>query len=144
VADYFDTSVLLKLYVKEPNSNVALALVAGAIGPILFPAFLELELRTALRAKCGRTEITSQELSIAESQIAQDLNLGRFKVVKPPMSQVLARAEALSATHTMAMLTRTMDIIHVALAAELHAATFYTFDARQKALAAASGLKVSP
>jgi predicted nucleic acid-binding protein len=144
VADYFDTSVLLKLYVNEPNSNTALALVAGAAGPILFPAFLELELRTALRAKCGRGEITIQELSTAESQIVQDLNLGRFELVIPSMPLVLARAETLSAAHTTTMLTRTMDTIHVALASELRAAAFYSFDTRQKMLAVAAGLKVLP
>jgi predicted nucleic acid-binding protein len=53
-------------------------------------------------------------------------------------------AEELSAAHTETLGTRAADILHVATAAALGATLFLSFDTRQKALAAAAGLRVMP
>jgi predicted nucleic acid-binding protein len=50
--------------------------------------------------------------------------------------------EQLSADHTAATLCRTLDTLHVALALELGATEFCTFDHRQAALASLAGLTV--
>ncbi len=55
-----------------------------------------------------------------------------------------AESEALSAAHTEKIGTRAFDVLHVAAAAVLGAKDFYTFDARQKALAVKAGMKVKP
>ena len=55
-----------------------------------------------------------------------------------------AATEALSAAHTEKLGTRASDVLHVAAAAALGVKEFYTFDARQKALAVKAGMKVKP
>ena len=61
-----------------------------------------------------------------------------------PWPEVFAESETLSAGHTGVLGTRAFDILHVAAAVTLGAKAFYTFDARQAALAKKAGLKVRP
>jgi predicted nucleic acid-binding protein len=55
---------------------------------------------------------------------------------------VFASAEALSAAHGIGTLCRSLDTLHVALALELGATEFCTFDLRQSRMASAAGLKI--
>jgi predicted nucleic acid-binding protein len=55
---------------------------------------------------------------------------------------VFATAESLSAAHGISTLCRSLDTLHVALALELGATEFCTFDLRQARMAAAAGLNV--
>lgn len=144
MADYFDTGVLVKYYTNEPDSARAIAQLASATGPIYLPPFLQLELKNALRTKHGRGEITAQDLSAAEGEIIQDIQAGRFVVVRPRMAQVMALAEVLSAAHAATHLSRTLDTLHVAIALLVGSSTFHSFDARQKKLATTMGLTVKP
>lgn len=67
-------------------------------------------------------------------------------LVETPVSwaEVYSEADALSAPHTVKAGTRALDVLHVASAAAVGARNFYTFDARQKALAVKAGMKVKP
>jgi predicted nucleic acid-binding protein len=56
--------------------------------------------------------------------------------------EVVDEAERLSATHTLTGGHRGCDILHVAAALTPGAAGFLTFDANQKQLAKAEGLRV--
>ena len=57
---YFDTGVLLKLYLPEPRAAEAVALVnASPVNPLH-----ELEMRSALRQKAGRGELTQSECDV--------------------------------------------------------------------------------
>ena len=59
-------------------------------------------------------------------------------------AEVFELGDILSAAHTVALGTRATDILHVAAASVLGANVFFTFDARQAALARKVGLKVKP
>ena len=54
---YADTSVLAKLYVAEPNSADAIALVKKHAPPLPIVLLHEIELRNALRLKVFRKEM---------------------------------------------------------------------------------------
>ena len=58
-------------------------------------------------------------------------------------SQAHRIAETLSAKHTGGRGHRIVDILHVATALHLGKAEFLTFDANQRRLAAAEGLRVT-
>jgi predicted nucleic acid-binding protein len=60
----------------------------------------------------------------------------------PSWDNLFARAETLSSQHTVSTLCRTLDTLHVALALELGAIEFCTFDQRQAAMARLAGLTV--
>ncbi len=141
---YFDSGVLLKLYLREPNSPQAVAFVReGGRAPRL-TALHRLEMKAALGQKQGRGEITMVELNALRVDFENDLATGVFDVTSPAWAAVFAGAESLAAAHASANLCRSLDTLHVALALELGATEFCTFDSRQAAMAKAAGLAVIP
>lgn len=120
----------------------AVALVqATSLAPVLTPLHL-LEMRSAIRQKQGRNEVTKTEYQTLMSDFDQDLASGFYVRFSPHWDNVFARAETLSDLHTISTLCRTLDTLHVALALELGTTEFCTFDQRQAAMARLSGLKV--
>lgn len=71
-----------------------------------------------------------------------DLNAGRAVVVPCDWLAVLSTAERLAHQYTESVGHRAMDILHVATALHLGAREFLTFDANQRQLAEAEGLRV--
>ena len=101
-----------------------------------------LEMRSAIRQKQGRNEVTSAECQALLSDFDQDIASGFYVRIAPPWDNIFARAEMLSSQHTVSTLCRTLDTLHVALALELGATEFCTFDQRQAAMARLAGLTV--
>jgi predicted nucleic acid-binding protein len=139
---YFDTGVLLKLYLPEPRAAEAMAHVNGSANLPPVTLLHELEMRSALRQKVGRGEITATECEALLEQLETDLNSGVHERVSVAWPDVFATAESLSRAHGVGTLCRSLDMLHVALAIELGATEFCTFDQRQSLMAAAAGLRV--
>lgn len=139
---YFDTGVLLKLYLPESRSDEAAGFVNASPCKPPVSHLHELEMRSALRQKVGRGELTQVDYEALIAQIESDLATGVHERVTVSWPDVFATAEALSAAHGVATLCRSLDTLHVALAMELGAAEFCTFDLRQSQMAAAAGLTV--
>ncbi len=139
---YFDTGVLLKLYLPEPRAAEAVALVNSNPGKPAVNHLHELEMRSALRQKAGRGELSQSECDVLIAHVESDLATGVHDRVTVSWPDVFATAEALSAAHSVATLCRTLDTLHVALALELGATEFCTFDLRQSRMATAAGLTV--
>jgi predicted nucleic acid-binding protein len=139
---YFDTGVLLKLYLPELRAAEAVALVNASPGKPPFSHLHELEMRSALRQKAGRGEVTQSECDALIAQVESDLITGVHERVIVSWPDVFATAEALSAAHGITTLCRSLDTLHVALALELGATEFCSFDLRQSRMAAAAGLAV--
>ena len=102
------------------------------------------ELRNALRLSVFRGDIAGDECRRLLDLIEADIKTGALVETPVAWAEVYAEAEALSAAHTGRAGTRALDVLHVAAAAALGAKAFYTFDARQKALAVKAGMKVAP
>jgi predicted nucleic acid-binding protein len=139
---YFDTGVLLKLYLPEPRASEAVAFVSASPGKPPVNHLHELEMRSALRQKAGRGELTQMECDALITQLESDLTIGVHERVTVSWPDVFATAEALSAAHGSGTLCRSLDTLHVALALELGATEFCSFDLRQSRMAAAAGLDV--
>lgn len=139
---YFDTGVLLKLYLPELRAAEALAHVNASPNVPPITPLHELEMRSALRQKVGRKEITLAECEAMLAQMEEDLTSGVHERMNVVWTNVFATAEALSTAHGVSALCRSLDTLHVALAIELGAKEFCTFDHRQSFMAAASGLTV--
>ncbi len=101
-----------------------------------------IEVRAALRQKRGRGDLSANALQQILASFTQDLTLGFYDVVSPSWDEVFTQVETISASHTATTLCRTLDALHVALAIELGASEFCTFDKRQALLAEAMGLVV--
>ena len=143
-----DTSFLCSMYRTQVHSPKADAFMAARTGAIPVSTFLLLEFRQSVRLQArlhahdktkgfGKHEAT-QMLKDLES----DLRTKVLEVVPVDWSAVHQRAEELSARHTEHTGHRLADIVHVATALHLGKTDFLTFDAPQKRLAVAEGLKV--
>ena len=88
----------------------------------------------------GRKRITSREAVEVASRLDDDIAARRLVPVPIDLYEVLTRAEKLSARHSKRLLTRSLDILHVAAALELFCGRFVSFDARQVRLAHPAGL----
>ena len=137
---YFDSGVLIKSYVAEKDSAAADALISQTLEPIPFTHFHAIEIRTALRLKLGRREITDAQLKGALRALQEDIDKGRLDRPAYELLTVFREAEELSAKFAAVTLSRSLDILHVAAAVVIGARQFITFDARQAALASKAGL----
>jgi predicted nucleic acid-binding protein len=140
---YADTSFLASLYGTDSNSAQA-AHQIQTVGPTLIVTpFGELEFITAFEAQAFRKFLTTLEVDASLQAFRADLVMGVL-VRKPVRENAFGRAMALSRLHTRALGCRTLDILQVAIALELEAEIFFTFDKDQAKLAKRSGLTVRP
>ena len=136
---YADTSFLVSLYVLDMNSARAAASMKRAGLPIVISAFGGLELVNAISLRVFRRELSAAEAKSAHSLIRKDLQAGVLEI-KPMPGAAFERAKQIARRRTPRLGTRTIDVLHVALALQCGADTFYTFDLRQAKLAVAEGL----
>ena len=141
---YFDTSTLIKIYVREVNSPAAVEILLAEKSPAPFSHLVELELRTAIRLKHGRGEITAAQQRATLQTLESDLAKGVLARPNYDLDSVYRRAESLSAKHAAGTLARSADIWHVAAALEIGCNAFSSFDDRQRKLAALSKLRLLP
>jgi len=141
---YADTSFLVSLYSRDANSGEAQELAGRLSAPLAFTPFLRHEARNALRLAVFRKEITTGECLSVLAAIEADTKGGSLVETPVSWAEVYSEAEALSAAHTAKLGIRASDVLHVAAAIALGVREFYTFDARQKALAVRAGMKVKP
>jgi predicted nucleic acid-binding protein len=141
---YADTSYLLSLYTNDAHHTAALARLKPLQTPLLWTLFQRYEVRNAIRLQVFRKDLRQHEATEVLHEIEQDLQAGFLRAAPLVWAVVLEQAEKLSAKFTTDLGTRGLDILHVAAALALDAQAFFTFDARQKTLAAKAGLKVKP
>lgn len=138
---YVDTSVIVKLYIREEHSREASDWLRNNNEAIPLTTFHELEFTNALKLKQFRNEMTGEELAIVFDKFKEHETKGVYH--RPPInwSDAFTRSLDLSKTHTAGIGSRSLDIMHVALALSIGADRFLTFDERQSQLALAAGLQ---
>lgn len=142
---YYDTGVLVKLYVPEQNSLAVQRFVAERGMAIAVNDLQDGEARNAFSLKAFRQEISSTELADLRAKWERDFTGARLLRRSVPWPDVFQRSAELTARHTTEIGCRTLDILHVAVALILQASEFVTLDKRQRKLAVAAGLStVSP
>lgn len=144
---YQDISFLCALYREQDNSRPADAFRAGMAVPLLVTPLLEFEFRQAARLQVWlhgqdkRKGYGPPEADLMLADWETDIAAGRIQIVPADADAVLRQAEHLSRGHTAKLGNRTLDILHIATAVHLQVEQFLTFDARQRQLARAAGLK---
>ena len=138
---YFDSSVLVKLYVTEAGAGEARR-AARAVKQVPLTWLHVLEVGNALRVLVGRRVIESADAELVMGDFAEDRRAYRLLDMPVDWPSVFSRAENLSIKHASRTLARSLDILHVAAALELKCTRFVTADERQAALAASTGLTV--
>lgn len=139
---YADTSFLVSLYVLDVNSARADATMRRTNLPVAISALVELELTNAISMRLFRRELKTAEAKAAYALVRKDIEDGVLES-KPIPNVAFERAKQIARRGTPRLGTRTIDVLHVALALEFRAEAFYTFDARQAKLAVAEGLALA-
>lgn len=145
---YPDTSFLCALYIPQSNSTRAIAFAEGLSVPLQSTSLLFYEFRQSMQFQVFRhsnDESLGYPLNIARAAMAalqSDVKAGLYRHAAVDWAEVHQIAERLALQHTARGGHRSFDILHVASALHLGVAEFLTFDANQKKLAKAEGLKV--
>lgn len=139
---YADTCFLVAAYSPEADSMRALQHLQRLTEPLPFTPLHRHELRTAIRLRVFRKEITIEQRKAAFSAIDSDLADQILAHTAIPWTNVFRTADELAGNHVETLGVRSFDLLHVAIAITLGATAFLTFDTRQSALAKAAGLKV--
>jgi len=140
LTSYVDSSVLVAIYIPEPTSGRARQQVRAS-GSVPWSQLHDLEVRNALRLLCGRKVLSTVELAAVLSQLEEDIDARRLLRVEVDWPAAFARAQALSEAHAAKVLSRSLDILHVALAVELRCTRFVSADHRQVRLARLARLR---
>ncbi len=138
---YLDTSALVSLYYPESRSERIAALVDGS--PLPFSSLHELETKNALMLKAFREEASPEAVRETLAAIETDLKGG--SLVRPTVdwAETFRAAVNLATKHSRHVGTRSLDVLHVALAQAIGTERFVSTDDRQKALAKKAGLNVA-
>jgi predicted nucleic acid-binding protein len=135
---YADTSFLVSLYLPDANSAAAQRRFRLDWQIPLTP-FGESEIANAFELACSRRLLPGADVGRAWEEFRGDIQRGVFSL-RPLPAATFTRAQALSRQFTRRLGCRTLDVVHVAMALELNANGFCTFDSRQRKLALAAGI----
>lgn len=138
---YVDTSVIVKLYIRETYSREASDWIRANNEAIPKTIFHELEFTNAIKLKQFRNEMTSSEAETILGRFNQHETDGIFYRPAINWPDAFARSLKLSKNHTETIGSRSLDVIHVALALSVGADRFFTFDEKQSLLASTVGLQ---
>jgi predicted nucleic acid-binding protein len=139
---YVDTSVLVKLYIKEDLSREASNRIKKNNEAVPLTRFHELEFTNAIQLKQFRSEITEDETLRIMTKFKEHENKGIYYRPQLDWSEIFNYSMELSKKHTATIGARSLDILHVASALSIKAEKFLTVDGRQSELATRAGLKI--
>jgi len=139
---YVDTSVIVKLYIKEEYSLEASNWLKENNEALPLTSFHELELTNAIHLKQFRAEITLEETRLIMSRFEEHEKSGIYYRPQLDWSAIFIHAIELSKKHSASIGSRSLDILHVASALSINADRLLTLDDRQTRLAALAGLKI--
>jgi len=142
MACYADSSFLVSCYVADANAAQAKGYLARTGAPLIFTSLHELEVRNAFELGVFRGHFTAAEARAAAKNLSDDLRAARLVKTNVNWSAAFRLAARYSKKHSATAGTRSLDILHVAVAKLLRATRFVSFDVRQRVLATAVGLIV--
>lgn len=144
MSHYADSSFLVSCYVTDAHTAQAKAYLSAHSVPLIFTALHDLEVRNALKLGVFRGLFTAAAGAAAWANLERDLKLGRLVRTSVKWPLAFRIASQLSDQHSVLTGTRSLDVLHVALARSLRATELLSFDGRQRALALNVGLRIAP
>ena len=139
-----DTSFLISYYGTDVNTPAAKQCFGSRTQPLLVHCINEFEFDNALRALVFRGKISAVERAAWWNNYEVDKRAGIIVEAIVVADAVISHGTILARNYTETLGNRAFDILHVAAAKVRGATEFWSFDGRQRALAAAEGLTVGP
>jgi predicted nucleic acid-binding protein len=142
---YADSGFIVSLYrPTEQLSGTARRTIDKVPLPIVITPLSLLEIRNALNQSIQRGEIsTDQRDAVLENINTQAAN-GFFRLADVSQAAIHLKAGELSDKYTPRIMTRSLDLLHVAAALLSKSSHFLSTDKRQRQAAEAEGLTVRP
>lgn len=140
---YADTSFLISLYGNDGHTPAARATAVAAAAPLLLCELNRIEFENALRLLRFRKLVDPRFVGAVLAALRRDEQDGLLQAVACDWPAVFALAQQVSARRTLRAGHRTMDLLHVAAALAQTADRFFSFDERQRKLAAQEGLTLN-
>ncbi len=137
---YVDTSVIVRLYVKEKHSLDASNWLKENNEAIPLTVFHELEFNNAINLKEFRGEITRDKTLLITARFADHESKGIYYRPQISWADTFKYAVDLSRKHSRKTGSRALDILHVASALSMKADRFLTLDERQSRLVSLAGI----
>ena len=141
---YADTGFVVALHKTETTSDRAAKIMKRLQAPVWLSPLGELELHNAFHLSVFRGEFDADAAALKQRWFQEDLSHGVFAIIPVPATTLYPKAIELADRHSAHLGTRSLDLMHVAAALLLQAATFLSFDERQRKAAKAEGLKIRP
>ncbi len=138
---YVEPSALARLYLHQHGSRELALWFARASSPVQVTHHGQIEIVNAICRAAFVGDVVEDGMLKALQHFKEDLTNGRLQLADILWRAALNRAAELSRSFTPTLGTRSLDVIHVACALELGRRNFLTFDAKQRELAIATGLK---
>jgi len=135
VTTYIDSSVLVAVYVPE-RFSVAARRAIGRVPQVPYTLLHELEVANAFALLLGRRSITAAEHRAIRAHVREDVEAQRLVPTALDWPQAFAGACEVSESCTATLLTRSLDLLHVAAARALGCTVFVSADERQLAASA--------
>jgi|SRR5580692_9041396 predicted nucleic acid-binding protein len=137
---YIDTSVLVKLYVREPDSEACRDTVADS--SLVSSRLLYCEFRSALLGKESRKIISPESRDEAWQRFESDISDRAIRFISLDDLVIQEAQELLDVLHPRVSL-RTLDAIHLATCLGLEAGPLFTKDHRMLKAATLLGLPLA-
>jgi hypothetical protein len=142
--DFADSSFLASLYLRESTTKRAHAALQTSKRALAVTSLSLLELRNAFNRAVHLRRISPGQRDALWRDLESDIERGFLVPAALDSAAWHAQARDLSDRHTPVLGTRSLDLLHVAAALLLDAKLFFSFDERQRTVAASEGLKVKP
>lgn len=144
MSHYADSSFLVSCYVSDAHTAQAKTFLAAHPVPLVFTALHDLEVRNALKLGVFRGLFTAAASAAAWANLKRDLQAGRLVRTRASWPLVFRVASQLCEKHSALTGTRSLDVLHVAVAKSFRVADLCSFDLRQRALAVKLGMRIAP
>jgi predicted nucleic acid-binding protein len=144
--DYWDTSTVVKLYVREPDSEDFLQLLDAAPKPMYSSTITDIELLCTLYRKEKTRNIPVGSGGRSYEKFREDCAAGHIVRV-PYGDEVVSLAEEVvraAFKRSRPILIRSLDVIHIATALTIKAKRVVTTDSRLREVAALNALALLP
>ncbi len=137
---YCDSGVLIRLYVREPNSADAIRIIERYDSLSLNP-LQELEIRNTFQLLEGRAILSSAGKATREHSFEEDIINRRLRRLASDRTEAFRITMRLFRDHASETLARSLDILHVGIAVASSAELFVTADVHHEAVARKTGLQ---
>lgn len=139
---YYDTGILTKLYVEEPESKAVRSFITQSGEPIQISDLHLSEMTSTVVLKKYRGECNIRQVERVLAAIDEDRNNGVLSLKGVDWPEAWRLCRSLSSEYVSSTGCRTLDTLHVACALQLRSDTFIASEKRQLKMASLAGFRV--